>query len=415
MRNLKIDFAFLLFFVLCWKLGYSQEKTDKASLQFSGYVKTDIYYDTRQMETMREGHMSLYPKAPSYDVNNKDVNAAPSLNFQAIQTRFRTDFKTPGIWNATISGAIEAEFFGVSNSDVNSVRMRHAYGKMNWKHSELLVGQYWHPFFVTECFANTQSFNAGIPFQPFARNPQIRYTLGFHNFKVIGALMSERDYPSIGPKGASNEYQRNSGIPMSDLQIQFSADSGRILLGAGVDYKQIRPELSTSATYVTTEKVNALSFAAFLKYEVPKFYWRLHTSMLENSYDMVGIGGYAATYIDPDTKIATYTPLRTGNFWSDIQYQYQNMKFGLFAGYSKNLGTKETILISSITSREKGMDDLYRISPRAVYQKNKVSLGLELEYTVASFGTPYDKCDVHNTTTVANLRTLFTVFYYFNQ
>ena len=67
---------------------------------------------------------------------------------------------------------IEAEFFGTSDADLNGFRLRHGYLKLDWPHSELMVGQFWHPMFVTESFPDVVSFNTGAPFQPFNRSPR---------------------------------------------------------------------------------------------------------------------------------------------------------------------------------------------------------------------------------------------------
>ena len=79
---------------------------------------------------------------------------------------------------------IEGEFFGTSDADVSGFRVRHAFLKLDWQSSSLLIGQFWHPMFVVEMFPGVVSFNTGAPFQPFARNPQIRFTHSFGDVKT---------------------------------------------------------------------------------------------------------------------------------------------------------------------------------------------------------------------------------------
>ncbi|MCK7533463.1 MAG: hypothetical protein MZV63_21735 [Marinilabiliales bacterium] len=81
-----------------------------------------------------------------------DLNANPSFHILNIQTRIRGDISGPDAFGAKTSGAIEAEFFGTSESDLNGFRLRHAYVQMEWPKVTLLTGQYWHPMFITESF-----------------------------------------------------------------------------------------------------------------------------------------------------------------------------------------------------------------------------------------------------------------------
>ena len=94
----------------------------------------------------------------------------------SVQTRLVGKITGPDAFGAKTSGYIEAEFFGTSDADVNGFRLRHAYVKLNWTTTELLIGQFWHPMFITESFPEVVSFNTGAPFQPFNRSPQIRVT-----------------------------------------------------------------------------------------------------------------------------------------------------------------------------------------------------------------------------------------------
>ncbi len=55
-------------------IGLAQEKK-KFKLKFSGFVKTDIFYDSRQTVSVREGHFLLYPKNELPDPDGADINA----------------------------------------------------------------------------------------------------------------------------------------------------------------------------------------------------------------------------------------------------------------------------------------------------------------------------------------------------
>jgi hypothetical protein len=154
----------------------AQEEEKSYGIKFSGFVKTDVFYDTRQTVSIREGHFLLFPAAKDLDADNNDINGKSGFNILSIQTRLLGKITGPDAFGAKTSGLIEADFFGNENSsfsDVNGFRLRHAFVKLNWQKTELLIGQFWHPMFVTDCYPGVISFNTGAPFQPFSRNPQI--------------------------------------------------------------------------------------------------------------------------------------------------------------------------------------------------------------------------------------------------
>ena len=87
----KIALITLLLSIIILK-GISQDTDKNFGIKFSGYVKTDIFYDTRQScssNAPREGYFYLYPDDAVYDVNGNDVNASPSFHMLSIQSRLK--------------------------------------------------------------------------------------------------------------------------------------------------------------------------------------------------------------------------------------------------------------------------------------------------------------------------------------
>ena len=107
---------------------------------FSGYVKTDLFLDSRQTVGLREGHFLLFPENEKLDADGNDINAKANYNILSIQTRVAGSITAPDALGAKTSGYIEAEFFGNSNPAINTFRLRHAWVKLNWKKTELMVG-----------------------------------------------------------------------------------------------------------------------------------------------------------------------------------------------------------------------------------------------------------------------------------
>ncbi|MDZ7740737.1 MAG: hypothetical protein U5Q03_03045 [Bacteroidota bacterium] len=251
----------------CLSSAFAQEEEQKWGIKFHGFVKTDIIYDSRQSVAVREGHFHLYPKPELLDINGDDINAHPYFNILSIQTRLKGVISGPDVLGAKASAVIEGAFFGHSESDVNGFRLRHAFAKLNWTNTELLVGQYWHPMFIADCFPGTVSFNTGAPFQPFTRNPQIRLSQKFGGFTAQLAAISQRDFTDAGVNAAtpgnlgsvsvSSFYLRNAVIPELNLTLKYQTTFGNtgFLIGVAGNYKKLSPRLESVITDETSGAV----------------------------------------------------------------------------------------------------------------------------------------------------------------
>ncbi|MFZ4548909.1 MAG: hypothetical protein ACOYN4_15780 [Bacteroidales bacterium] len=429
----------ILFFLIVASLtSFAQEKKEepKFGISFSGFVKTDIFYDTRQTVNIREGHFLLYPDNISADANGKDVNAKPSFNILSIQTRLKGAITGPDAFGAKTSGVIEADFFGNASSgldDVNGFRLRHAFVKLNWKTTELLVGQYWHPMFIAESFPGVISFNTGAPFQPFSRNPQIKFSKSFGGLKLIACVFAQRDFTNMGPEYtfanntyssvsvSSSKFLRNAGVPNAHFQMQFNPKSTEHLIGIGVDYKTVLPEIYTvnsakNKKYVSSEKLGSLSGIAFAKLKFKPLTVKVEGVYAQNASDLVMIGGYAVSQInDTATGNKNFSNMNTGSVWLDANTHGKKVQFGLFVGYTKNMGTSETVKTSTFYARGSNIDNVYRVSPRVVFISGKLEIAFELEHTVANYGkiSANTKAELADLKAVANTRALLAFTYKF--
>ena len=359
----------------------AQQSENTPKVKLSGFVKTDVIYDSRQVSAangIREGHFYLFPDSALYDADSNDVNDNPAFHILNIQTRLRADISGPDVLGAKSTAAIEGEFFGTSESDLNGFRLRHAFIQLAWPKWVLMAGQNWHPMFPAESFPGTLSFNTGAPFTPFSRNPQLRLTRIMGNTNVIISAYSQRDFTSTGPDGGSNKYLRNSGIPGLDLQIKQGLGSNAFI-AAGADYKTLRPALKTPANFATSETIAA--YAAYLKFKVKSK--AVTVSMIgvyaQNATDLVMLGGYAVKEVtDSARKTCTYTNLNTLSAFVDIATNGTVFRGGLFAGYSRNLGADDNIG-GAVYARGANIDHLMRLSPRFTLQNQHLTLGAELE------------------------------------
>lgn len=409
-------YIFFFLFFLSVSISFAQQEKQSFGISFSGYVKSEVLFDSRQTVSLREGHFLLFPAQEQLDNVGSDINAKGNLNIMAIQTRLTGKITGPDAFGAKTSGVIEGEFFGTSDADVNGFRLRHAYVKLDWENTSLLFGQYWHPMFIAEMFPGVVGVNTGAPFQPFSRNPQIRFTHSFGDLKIIAVAASQRDFQSYGPDAAGKPalgttYLRNSILP--NLHFQLQLKSGEHLFGVGADYKILTPRLSTSKNISTTETVSGLSAIGYAKLAANPVTIKLEGIYGENLPDLMMIGGYAVKSTDPATGIETYLPGKILSLWGEISTG-KDFEVALFAGYQKNLGTSENFT-GTYFGRGANIDNLLRISPRLQWNSGKVRISTELEYTSAAYGTVNinNKGQVENTSTASNVRLLAAVFYFF--
>lgn len=408
---------FLLVVVLLPFISMAQDEEQKINTKFYGFVKNDMFWDSRQTVSAREGHYLLFPSNVLEDADGNDINDVSSFNFLAIQSRVGVKITGANAFKAKVTGVVEGDFFAQANDNINLLRLRHAYFKLNWTSTELLIGQYWIPMFVTGCFPGTVSFNTGVPFQPFGRNPQVRLTQKFGGFKFIAIANSQRDYSSRGPAGVTGTYLRNSSIPELSGQLHFNVNNkdGKsvFLTGVGASYKSIVPEIATSAGFATTTEVSGYNAFAFMKVTLPFVTVKMEGIYGQNIPDVLSIGGFGVASVDSAKMYKTYTPLNTMSAWADISTTLNRVEIGVFGGYSQNLGADADI-IGEIYGLGTNIESLFRVSPRISIKYDKVKFAFETEYTSANYGASYSSTGVPtDITEVNNLRLLFSAYYFF--
>jgi hypothetical protein len=409
----------------------AQEEVNTFGIKFSGFVKSDFFFDSRQGVSAREGHFYLWPAAESLDASGEDINAKSNFNFLAVQSRLSGSINGPDAFGAKTSGLIEGDFFAQANDNINLFRLRHAIVKLKWTNTELIAGQYWNPFFVTGCFPGTISFDTGTPLQSFARNPQIRLTQSLGDLQLIVAALSQRDFASRGPDPANNnstlvssDFLRNSSIPDIHLQVHYkikNEEAGNsVLFGAGAAYKVLSPRLSSksgSDTYKVNEKVRGITAIAFTNITTRPATLKLQGRYGENIADLLSISGFAVKEeVDATTGERSYTPLKNISFWGEVHTNGTKVQAGVFGGFLKNQGTKEEMSAANnpVYGLGTNIESLFRVSPRVIFISGKTKIACELEYTSAAYGSNYDTFYVPAATkSVANTRLLLSAIYAF--
>lgn len=388
---------------------YAQEEK-KFGVEFHGFVKYEMTWDSRQTVAARDGNVLLFPAAQKMDSEGCDINAAPEFNAFGITSRLQAKIKGPDAFGAKTSGMISGDFFGIANDKVGLFRLRHAFVKLQWEHSSLLAGKYWHPLFITEVYPLVFSFGAGAPFNPLNRAPQLTYTYKNGMFKASASLSAQQDFASTGPAGRTPSYLMHSGTP--EVSGRVSLHSDHFILGAAAGFWQLVPRLETTTGFATNEKVSGYLVTSFVKASIGDF--SVHGCYLygENMSQMLMLGGYGITSVDEVTGYETYTGIIASSMWIEMMYKLNSWDFGLFGGYTKSLGSDE-IITGSVYGTSPFVDDYYRISPRIAYTSGKVTIGLEGIYHVAAYGIADQNWNIVNTEDIGAYRILGSVHYAF--
>jgi hypothetical protein len=409
-----------MFFVLSFVLSYGQNTNNeekKFGISFTGFVKAEAAFDSRQIVNSREAMLVFYPANELLDKNGKDINAHPTFNQYAMATRLTGTITGPDAFGAKAMAYMEGDFTGPSSVENNAFRLRHAYIKLTWAKSELLMGQYWHPLNVPEMIPYVISLNTGAPFHPFSRQPQLRFLHSFGKINLVAVASSDRDYTSTGPSGASPDYLRNSMIPNLDVQLQYKGD--KLFCGIGGDYRKLTPRLKTDSNLVADESLNCFVATAFAKIKLEKITIKLQSVYGGNLYEHLMMGGYAVEKLDTLTGKNTYTTLDQLTAWADVSTNFKKFNAGLFLGYARNMGSQHNIW-GAVYGRgvEKpnvagSIANAFRIAPRFTWTSGNVTLASELEYTSAAYGKADWLGEVSGTNNFFNLRVLLAAVYNF--
>lgn len=403
---------FLLGFGMLLLLSSAAQKKN-FTYQFYGFVRGDLFYNSRANMAPVDGNFYLFPLDKKTDADGKDLNATPNGSFYTFTSRLGVDLTGPGIGKARSSAKVEMDFGGFSAS-TTMLRLRQAYVALDWEKSNVTIGQTWHPLFGSVC-PDILNLCTGAPFQPFNRSPLIRYQYKTGPLKLTGAAIWQLQYMSNGPKGMSEDYIKNSCVPELYAGADFTARSG-LLVGAGIHMISLKPRTSSEwneKIYKVNERITAFSYEAHLKYAGRNFTFAAK-SLLASCLDHTAlIGGYGISSVNPENGEQEYTPFRHSTSWINFTYG-KKWKSGLFLGYTKNLGTGKELVSPTVYGVGLNIDQLVTANMNFSYNLPHWQIGIEYSPATAYYGSVNAvNGKVENTHAVTNHRILGLVMYYF--
>lgn len=382
--------------------------------KFYGFVRGDLFYNTRANMAPVDGNFYLFPLNEKPDADGKDLNATPNGSFYTFTSRLGIDVTGPNVGTARTSAKIETDFGGFSAS-TTMLRIRQAYVALDWGKHNVLIGQTWHPLFGS-VMPDILNLNTGAPYQPFNRSPQIRYQFVSGRTKLTASALWQLQYLSSGPKGMSEDYIKNSCVPEIYVGADFTSPRGW-LWGVGVHMISLKPRTSSEwkeQTYKVNERMTAFSYEAHLKYTGRNFTFAAKSLMASALDQTALLGGYGVSSVDPANGEQEYTPFRHSTTWMNFTYGTK-WKPTVFVGYTKNLGTGKTLVSADkVYGMGLDIDQLLTVNVGLSYNLSHWQFGFEYSPATAYYGkTNLETGRIGDTHAVTNHRIQGLMMYYF--
>lgn len=388
-----------------------------------GFIRNYFAFDSRESISGTGDLYSFQPKDEKLNAYGDDLNAISTFRFLSLTTRVGlniVDYK----WRGTEFGAkIEADFYAGINSvgtqthklsGTAQFRLRQAYLTMAWDslrmndkalaRVDLLIGQAWHP--MAADLSDAIALNSGAPFGPFSRTPQVKMDARLGQYVTLTAAgLWQMQYNSTGPDGQSAEYIAYSKTP--EAYLGLSVHTKGFLMRAGADVLSIKPRHTgkdaSGVDILVKDRITTVSPYLYVQYKQGDFSIKAKTIFAEAGEHMNLNSGYGVKAKNPDGSWE-YTPTRNSSTWLSVVYggkvgkqedkHPQKLQGILFAGYIRNLGTKEALLDADgdgkadafYFSRANNMNQMYRLTPTLLWTIGKFQLGCEYEITSVQYG-----------------------------
>ena len=402
--------------------AFAQDKP-KNNFKLYGFIRNYFIYDSRE-STSGTGDLFYYMPldVKMNEAGTEDLNATSSFRFLALTSRLGVDVSGYQVGNVAFGAKIEGDFYsGLSNSSnanasvyfpsntkisgTATARLRQAYATVTWKDLgedqknsvALKIGQAWHP--MAADMPHIFSLEAGAPFGPFSRTPQVTMDANLgKNWILSASAIWQMQYQSSGPIGSSAMYMKYGKTPEMYAGVTYKKDA--FLLRAGADVLSIKPRVFGTETLINgavnrfrvSDRKTSVLYYMYTQYSEGKFAVEAKTTYGESGEHMNLMGGYAKVGENSDGSWE-YASLRSSSSWLSMSYG-KTWQGVLFLGYVKTLGLAEEVAAGSISKSDvyfcsngaSNINQIYRINPQVIYNIGKMNLGLEYQWTAVQYG-----------------------------
>ena len=403
-----------------------QEPAPKNNFKLYGFIRNYFIFDSRESVSGTGDLFYYLPKDVSLNANGEDINATSSFRFLALTSRLGVDVSGYNVGNVHFGAKIEGDFYsGLSKSSASNVsdffpgntsisgtaqaRLRQAYATVTWKDLPLAgeqkasvalkIGQAWHPMGADH--PHVFGLEAGAPFGPFSRTPQVTMDANLGNNWVVSAsALWQMQYNSQGPVGGSAIYMKYGMTP--EMYAAVAYKNKGMLLRLGADLLSIKPRALGVVDGVKTkvsDRKTSMLYYAYAQYTYKKFAVKAKSTWGESGEHLNLMSGYAKVGENSDGSW-NYASLRSSSSWLSMTYG-KTWQGVLFLGYVKTLGFADpaanNILVSSGDLSQQAevyycgngfsnINQIYRINPQLIYNIGKLNVGIEYQWTSVQYG-----------------------------
>ena len=395
-----------------------KESNLKNNFKLYGFVRNYFAFDSRE-SVSGTGDLFYYLPKDVNMVNGEDLNATPSFTALALTSRLGVDVTGYNIGNVHFGAKIEGDFYaGLSKSSAANAtdffpgntsvsgtaqaRLRQAYATVTWKDLTLAgeqkasvalkIGQAWHPMGADH--PHIFSLEAGAPFGPFSRTPQVTMDANLgDNWVVSASALWQMQYNSQGPIGGSAIYMKYGMTPEFYAAVAYKEKGFLFRLGA--DLLSIKPRVLGTldgAKVKVSDRKTSMLYYAYTQYSYKKFALKAKTTFGESGEHLNLMSGYAKVGENADGSW-NYASLRSSSSWLSMTYgkKWQGV---LFLGYVKALGFADRLDSTRIPASDvyycgngfSNINQIYRINPQLIYNIGKMNVGLEYQWTSVQYG-----------------------------
>lgn len=349
-------------------------KKTKYSILLTGRIDAAFYTDSYKSIEQRDGLQYLMPARPDYDpLTGEDLNYAGQLRFNVASTRLGVGTKITFQNNISIDALIETDFMGLSSSVMQSLRLRHAYFRLNVKNTSILVGQTDHLAMVDQITPPTVTYGGASPINLQSRPIQIRVS------QKVGKIVELSGALSMY---TGDEFQMQAWAMTPDIAVRLAVgDYKKNVIGLVAGFKSIQPQF-TKIVEDKNARMNAFYAAIFGRLTLGKGYAIRAYAIYGGDLCPLGLtGGFA-----PVANNTSYAAIHTVSTWIDFSTpRFKGFELGLFGGYQQNLGSSVDIdprvIVGSANTR--GVQNFWNIAPRVWYHFKMLSFGFEYMYSQA--------------------------------
>ncbi len=371
-----------------------------------GFFRTSAAFDAREVKADTEDLFYYLPYDSEFNKNGYDIWYNPSLTVSALTTRlgFNLTGLRYGVLNVT--GKLETDFHIVGKGAA-SLHLREAYLNLGWDDLggivgsvDLKVGHAWHPMSLD--MPCTIGYEAGSPFNPYARSPQLMADVSFlKHLTFTAGLLYPMEFMPTGPQGESVDYVKYGLVP--ELYAGLSFCSEHFTAKVGADFLSIRPRwrtLSNGISYykgsAVKDRLSMISPMGYLEYSKGLFKVNAKAVLASGGDHLRLMGGYAL-YDTSDQLNYKYTPLRSATAYVSASYGSQ-WQFMLMAGGMTALGSAHDLLTDSDTGAAlpsyiyyfsggfKNIRDLFRVVPAVAFNLDRLTFAVEYDGTCVRYG-----------------------------